>query len=198
MAPRRSTTRQGRPNNTLPCRAETVRPLGVGDLAQVFSAFSMPSRATIPARSVCCPRSHADQPSQAVPRAVLDASCRPPAPGRTPPHCPHPLRPSPPQAAGAASVRSTSGTTTTVRRARFSASALSTTAGRVLRISLPRVGSRSTHHTSPRRHRHRRWNRLAHPRCTGKPSASNPSATVLSHAAISAVSCASCSTANAA
>jgi hypothetical protein len=44
-----------------------------------------------------------------------------------------------------------SGTTTTVRRARFKASAVSTTAGRVLRISLPRVGSRSTHHTSPRR-----------------------------------------------
>ena len=43
------------------------------------------------------------------------------------------------------------GTTTTVRRARFRPSAVRTTAGLVLRISLPRVGSRSTHQTSPRR-----------------------------------------------
>ena len=42
------------------------------------------------------------------------------------------------------------GTTTMVRRARFNALAVSTTAGRVLR-SIPRVGSRSAHHTSPRR-----------------------------------------------
>lgn len=43
------------------------------------------------------------------------------------------------------------GITTTVRLARFRASAVRTTAGRVFRISLPRAGSRLTHHMSPRR-----------------------------------------------
>jgi len=38
-----------------------------------------------------------------------------------------------------------SGTTTTVRRARFRASAVTTTAGRVFLISLPSVGSKLTH-----------------------------------------------------
>src|ERR1051326_2165719 len=44
-----------------------------------------------------------------------------------------------------------SGTTTTVRRARLRPSAVSTMAGRVLRISEPCVGSKATHQTSPRR-----------------------------------------------
>jgi len=44
-----------------------------------------------------------------------------------------------------------SGTTTTVRRTRLRAFAVTTMAGRVLRISLPRAGSKLTHQISPRR-----------------------------------------------
>jgi hypothetical protein len=44
-----------------------------------------------------------------------------------------------------------SGTTTTVRRARLSASAVTTTAGRIGRISPLSTASKSTHQMSPRR-----------------------------------------------
>jgi hypothetical protein len=89
---------------------------------------------------------------------------------------------------------------TTVRRARLSASAVITTPGRVLLISLPCAGSRFTHQISPRRTvispvagaialRHRRF----------FGGSSNPSSIVaISHSAISAASSCSFSTANAA
>src|SRR5580704_18079270 len=44
-----------------------------------------------------------------------------------------------------------SGTTTTVRRARLRALAVTTIAGLVFRIALPRAGSKLTHQISPRR-----------------------------------------------
>ena len=95
-----------------------------------------------------------------------------------------------------------SGTTTTVRRARLSPSAVMTSAGPALRISLPRAGSRFTNQISPRRtvipaaagaipFSHRGFFR-------GSLSPSPSAMVAASHSALSAANVSSSSTANAA
>ncbi len=95
-----------------------------------------------------------------------------------------------------------SGTTTTVLRARFTPSAVSTTTGRGFRISEPRVGSNSTHQIDPRRMSigapTTGWH-VTQPCRSAAPVSVKPSPMVAaSHSAISSLRAVSCSTARAA
>lgn len=89
-----------------------------------------------------------------------------------------------------------SGTTTTVRRARFKASAVRITLGRVLRISLPRMGVKIDPPDLASLHRSRWREPLSHGPAVF--AASNPSPIVTSQSDISAATCSSRSTSHAA